>query len=183
MIKRGSLNIQTTSIVISILEDHRELEKDTLINNNKQLASSKTTRFHTINGNRKSNYSSSTTINHNKIELVTQMSNTINSIIKKDFSQKARIKINMHWIQKFSNNLGIIKEISIQLLIMKGTIKVNTNTNMINLIQEVAGNPDKILKISIMNTKKMNSTTSNNNDRFEGVTQTINKQDSNSLIV
>ena len=96
MIKLGSLNIKTTSIIISILEDPRETEKDTRINNNKQLESFKITRFPTINGNHKSNYSSSTTINHNKTELVTQMSSTINSIIKKDFSLKARPKINMH---------------------------------------------------------------------------------------
>jgi hypothetical protein len=183
MIKLGSLNIQTTSIIISMLEDPRETEKDTRINNNKQLASFKITRFPTINGNHKSNYSSSTTINHNKIELVTQMSSTISSIIKKDFSLKARPKINMHWIQKFSSSLGIIKEISIQLIIMIGTIKVNTNINTINLILEDGGNHDKILKISIMNMKKMNSTTNNNNDRFEVVTKTINKQESNSRTV
>ena len=66
---------------------------------------------------------------------------------------------------------------------MIGTIKVNTNTNTINLILEDGGNHYKILKISIMNMKKMNSTTNNNNDRFEVVTKTINKQDSNSLTV
>ena len=66
---------------------------------------------------------------------------------------------------------------------MIGTIKVRTNTNTISLILEDGGNHEKILKISIMNMKMMNSTINNNNDRFEVVTKTINKQDSNSRTV
>ena len=66
---------------------------------------------------------------------------------------------------------------------MIGTIKVRTNTNTISLILEYGWNHDKILKIIIMNMKKMNSTINNNNDRFEVVTKTINKQDSNSRTV